>query len=150
MATALIMVATAWIKMPVPGGAGYAHAGDAILFACATALGPWGAWAAGLGSALADVWAGYPVYVPLTFCVKAVMGYVAGRYAVGGVKRRVCVFIGAQVWMAAGYFAFDSVLYGLAPALAALPFSLFVQGGVGVALGTLLSGRRVQQLRRQV
>lgn len=51
--------------------------------------------------------------------------------------------------MAAGYFAFDCVLYGVAPALAALPFSLFVQGGVGIALGLALSGRRVQTLRRQ-
>ena len=149
MGAALVMIATAWVKIPVPGGAGYAHVGDGMIFACAAVLGPQAAWAAGIGSALADVLAGYPVYVPLTFFIKAVMGYLAGRYAVGGAGRRAAVFIGAEALMAAGYFAFDCVLYGVAPALAALPFSLFVQGGVGIALGLALSGRRVQTLGRQ-
>lgn len=40
MGAALVMIATAWVKIPVPGGAGYAHVGDGMIFACAAVLGP--------------------------------------------------------------------------------------------------------------
>ena len=46
MGAALVMIATAWVKIPVPGGAGYAHVGDGMIFACAAVLGPQAAWAA--------------------------------------------------------------------------------------------------------
>ena len=60
---ALSCAATMVIRIPTPIG-GYIHAGDAVVLLSAFLLGPWwGAAAAGLGSGLADLIAGYGLYV---------------------------------------------------------------------------------------
>ena len=75
---ALACVATMIIKIPTPLG-GYIHAGDAVVVLAGFLLGPvWGALAAGLGSCLADVIAGYVLYAPGTFVIKAVVALLAG------------------------------------------------------------------------
>lgn len=51
--TALIAVATMFLKLPVPITSGYVHLGDGMIFAASAYLGPWGAVAGALGSALA-------------------------------------------------------------------------------------------------
>ncbi len=53
--TALIAVATMFLKLPVPITSGYVHLGDGMIFAASAYLGPWGAVAGALGSALADL-----------------------------------------------------------------------------------------------
>ncbi len=76
---ALIMVSTMMIRIPVPFTQGYVHLGDAIIFLGVLVLGRnYGAIAAGLGSALADLLSGYAYYAPWTFVVKALMAFVVG------------------------------------------------------------------------
>ena len=76
--TALTTVATMVIQVPSPTG-GYLNAGDAIVLLSAFLLGPiWGAVAAGVGSALADILAGYAIYAPATLIIKALMALTAG------------------------------------------------------------------------
>ena len=67
---AITCVGTMIIKIPTPT-LGYIHPGDGFVLLSGLLLGPiWGAFAAGLGSALSDLIGGYFIYVPATFVIK--------------------------------------------------------------------------------
>ncbi len=75
--TALTCVSTMIIKIPTPT-LGYIHPGDGFVLLSGLILGPvYGTLAAGLGSALADLFSGYLVYVPATFIIKALTALTA-------------------------------------------------------------------------
>ena len=66
---ALTCVATMIIKIPSPLK-GYINLGDCIVLVSGWLLTPgWGFLAAGLGSALADLFSGYIIYAPATLWV---------------------------------------------------------------------------------
>ena len=75
--TALTCVATMVIKIPSPLK-GYINLGDCMVLAAGWMLSPAYAFlAAGLGSALADVFSGYVLYAPATFLIKGCMALIA-------------------------------------------------------------------------
>ena len=64
---AMVCVATMLIKIPSPMK-GYLNIGDCTVLLCGWLLAPgYGFIAAGLGSALADIFSGYITYAPATF-----------------------------------------------------------------------------------
>ena len=74
---ALTCVATMVIKIPSPMK-GYLNLGDCVVLTAGWMLSPvYGFLAAGLGSALADLFSGYVVYAPATFLIKGLMALVA-------------------------------------------------------------------------
>ena len=76
--TALTTAATMVVRVPSPTG-GYVNAGDAVVLLCAFVLGPVpGAVAAGIGSALADIFGSYFLYAPATLVIKGLTALVAG------------------------------------------------------------------------
>lgn len=78
----LVFVSTYAIKVPVPFTNGYIHPGDSMVFLSGVLLGPiYGALAAGIGSALSDLVAGYAFWVIPTLIIKALMAYVVGLMA---------------------------------------------------------------------
>ena len=145
LAAALIMVATAIIKVPGPN-AGYYHLGDGVLFVMAMLMGPTtGALSAGVGSALADLLAGYGMYAPVTFIIKACMGYVAGKFANGGILRRAIVFTLCEAIMVLGYFAFEIILIGFNGAVGDILLNM-IQGLFGIVIGIALTGGWMAEL----
>ncbi|MEG1632795.1 MAG: ECF transporter S component [Oscillospiraceae bacterium] len=140
---ALCCGATMAIKFPTIMG-GYVHAGDAVVLLGAFLLGPgWGALAAGLGSALADILAGYAIYAPGTLVIKALMALSAGGILSSiGMKKPVtaAVLAGivAELIMVLGYFLYSCfpLGYGLA-ALGDIVANL-MQGVFGAAAGVAL------------
>jgi len=75
---ALAYVATSIIRVPTVGTQGYVNIGDSIVLLSAWLIGGvYGALAAGIGSALADLLAQYVTYVPGTFIIKFLMALVA-------------------------------------------------------------------------
>ena len=71
MLAALTCVATMVIKIPSPLK-GYLNLGDCVVLLAGWMLSPvYGFLAAGIGSALADVFSGYVLYAPATFVIKA-------------------------------------------------------------------------------
>lgn len=142
--TALCCVATMIIKIPTPGTGGYVHLGDAFVVLAGIFLGPvYGALAAGLGSALADLLGGYFVYVPITFVVKAVIALVVAlvyHKLTAKIKLPVvkCIICGifSTVLVALGYFAFEFFIYGIGAA-ASIPANL-VQGLSGLIISSIL------------
>ena len=74
---ALACIATMIIKIPSPLK-GYINLGDCIVLLAGWMLLPkYGFLAAGLGSALADLFSGYVIYAPATFVIKGVMAVIA-------------------------------------------------------------------------
>ena len=81
MFTALITVATAFIKVPHPFG--YTHAGDVFVYLSACNLPtPYGIIASALGGGLADLISGYPQWILPTMIIKALnaVPFVLCRY----------------------------------------------------------------------
>ena len=74
---ALTCVATMIIKIPSPLE-GYLNLGDCVVLLAGWTLSPiYGFLAAGLGSALADMFSGYVVYAPATLIIKDIMALLA-------------------------------------------------------------------------
>ena len=140
---ALICVATMLIKIPSPLK-GYINLGDGIVLLAAWVLPlPYGLVAAGLGSALADLFSGYVVYAPATFVIKALMAVAAYFcYKLFSKKAkptmsRILSGILAEIVMILGYFLFEGVLYGFVPSLVNIPANA-VQAVAGIIIGVVL------------
>ena len=75
---ALCCAATMAIPIPTPTG-GYLNAGDIVVVFTALLAGPvWGGVSMGLGSGMADLFAGYAVYMPGTVLAKGLAAVVTG------------------------------------------------------------------------
>lgn len=160
---ALGCAATMAVKVPSPTG-GYMNLGDTVVLLGAYCLGPaYGALAGGVGPALADLLGGYPVYVPATLVIKAVMALTAALlYRVlrrWGVPGAAACGAAGEVPMVLGYWLFDALLMStggtpfgtaLAGAAAGIPSNL-VQAAFGAAASTLLLAalRRSGYVRRE-
>lgn len=138
MLAAVVCVVTMVVKIPYYQG--YLNLGDSIVLACGALLSPLYAFgAAAIGSALADLFFGYIAYAPVTFFIKGVMALCV-FYAMKRCGKKYGIFIGgliAECLMVLGYFAFESVLYGIAAALVGVPMNA-IQGVVGLVLGAVL------------
>ncbi len=146
----LCCVATMVIQIPTPTG-GFLNLGDAVVVLSAFFLGPvYGSLAAGLGSALADIFAGYAQYAPATFIIKALMALCV--WFVLHIFRKVTdkkpnsfmlfTALGAlfaEIIMVLGYLFFEAIIlhYGAGAFASILGNSM--QGLAGIVAGTLLT-----------
>jgi uncharacterized membrane protein len=146
---ALSCVLTLAVRIPSPTK-GYLNLGD-----CAVLFGGWllgpvcGPIAGGVGSALADLFAGYPVYIPGTVIIKAAMAFfvslLPNRFVGNERKRPGVAFIAASVlaeaFMTVGYWFYEAVVIGegFAAAFAGVSGNV-VQGAAGAAGAYFLTG----------
>ena len=144
MFAALACVATMLVKIPSPLK-GYINLGDCMVLAAGFLLSPlYGFLAAGLGSALADLFAGYATYAVATFLIKGLMALVVCfgvRLLARGMKKtlaRILCGVVAELVMIGGYFLFEGVLYGFGASLVNIPANA-VQGAAGIVLGVPLT-----------
>lgn len=80
MFAALCWAATMLVQIPTV--VGYTNIGEGMCLLSGLVLGPWyGFFAAGIGSALADLISGYAYYVPATFVIKGAGGRTAASSA---------------------------------------------------------------------
>ena len=108
-------VATMVIQIP-NGIGGYFNLGDCIVLLAGWMLSPgYGFLAAGLGSALADLFSGYVTYAPATFIIKGTMALIAffvfklmnkkaGKlpsYIISGILAEIVMVLGWLCWMPA-------------------------------------------------
>ena len=144
---ALTCVLTMVVRIPSPTK-GYMNLGDAAVLLSGWLLGPiYGSIAGGVGSALADLFAGYPVYVPATFLIKAAMAFLVSlvplRAKKNGESRPRLGFMTAaplsELLMIAGYYLYEAVVIGegFGAAFLGVPGNA-VQGIVGAAGAYLL------------
>lgn len=145
MLAALCCVATMIIKIPSPFK-GYMNLGDCTVLLSGFMLSPlYGFLAAGIGSALADVFSGYVVYAPATFVIKGIMALVAFfgfkllKNKLSPLFARIISGAASELVMAVGYFVFEGFMYGFAASVVNIP-SNAVQGIAGLVLGVILIG----------
>lgn len=139
---ALAYCATLIIHIPSPIG-GYLNLGDCIVLLAGWLLGPaYGAAAAGLGSALADLTLGYTSYIPGTFVIKALMAVVAyyAAKAVPGktVVKSVISGVLAEFVMVGGYFCFEATILGNGLGAAVGIASNLMQALAGIVCAVLI------------
>lgn len=147
--SAIICVSTFVVQIPIPATGGYVNLGDCFVIISGYMLGGfYGAISAGLGSALADILAGYAQYAPATFIIKAIMAivvyylFIALCKAMGeklAIVSRIITAIIAEIIMAAGYFAYEALIlgYGLSAAASIVPN--LMQGLVAVISSVIIS-----------
>ena len=115
-------------EIHVPTAIGHVNLGDLIILVSSYILGPFAAIPAAIGSALADLLAGYAQYVAPTFMIKGLMGLVAGLimrrkpHDKVSLPRKLIAAVTAEAIMIAGYFAFESLpfMYGVTAAIGSL------------------------------
>ena len=143
MFAALCCIATMIIKIPSPLK-GYINLGDCMVLLSGFILTPvYGFLAAGLGSALADIFSGYIIYAPATFIIKGMMAIITAfvfkfltNKTTVTVARIICA-MAAEIVMILGYLVFESFLYGFEASIINIPANA-VQGLAGLVLGVIL------------
>ena len=139
---ALTCVLTMAVRIPSPTK-GYLNLGDCAVLFSGWLLGPiYGTVAGGVGSALADLLAGYPIYIPGTLIIKAAMSLIVSLVPFhflksGKTHLRAGVIISsvtAELLMVTGYWFYEAVVIGegFVPAFAGVSGNI-VQGIVGAA-----------------
>lgn len=142
--TALTAAITLATVIPFPPTRGYFNLGEAMVFFSAFTFG-WraGAICGGVGSAVADLLAGFGMFAPTTLIAKGAEGLVAGTigrlnggkpwaYALGIACGGAC--------MITTYFLSEWLIldFGLGAAIAEIPTNI-AQVTIGGTVGTLLS-----------
>lgn len=115
----IIMIATMFIKLPIPFTQGYVHLGDAMIFLSVILLGKkHGAVAAGLGSALGDILGGFAFWAPWTLFIKFAMAFIFGMFMeqkeegkIGSAAEFAGMIISCAV-MVLGYYVAEGLMYG--------------------------------------
>ncbi len=130
---------------PVPSTQGYYDPGDIMVFIAALSFGPVvGGISGGIGSALSDAVGGFGTFVPFTFVIKGLEGYMVGLIAFRFPARRRTLLIAWLVGgliLVAGYFLSETYFIawvfgaspytGVAAALAELPINILQAVGAG-------------------
>lgn len=147
---ALCCVMTMVIQIPSPMN-GYLNLGDCGVLLAAWVLGPiYGGAAAGVGSALADIFLGYAHYAPGTFFIKGGMAVAAAlifRAVVGqsdhfgprALAARMSSAAVAECIMVGGYFLYAGLLLGNGMGAAASIPGNVVQGVFGLVAGVAVA-----------
>ena len=140
---ALTCVATMIVKIPSPLK-GYLNLGDCVVLLAGWILSPgYGFLAAGLGSALADLFSGYATYAPATFLIKGAMALIVfacfklTSKRIGRLPAEILGGVLAELAMVAGYFVFEGFLYGFGASLVNVPANA-AQGVAGIIIGIVL------------
>lgn len=153
---ALCCVFTMVVQIPSPM-TGYVNLGDCMVLSSGWLLGgAYGFLAAGIGSALADVFTGYAHYAIGTFFIKGIMALLAAwlftllaKALHSRLAGRILSAIASEAFMVLGYFFFAGLFLGKGvAAISSVPGNL-VQGVIGAVAGILLTGclLRVQTFR---
>jgi uncharacterized membrane protein len=129
---------TLFFRIPTLGSGGYLNLGDVLIIFVGLRFGRTAGWGAGaIGSAAADLIGGYAAFVPVTFIVKGLEGWLPGVIAprpVPGVRAFIAATIAGAV-MVAGYFIGESFMPGIGPAAALAQIPGNILQGLAGALG---------------
>lgn len=144
MLAAVITVATMIVRIPSPTG--YVNLGDCFVLISGWLLGPlYGFLIGGIGSGLADLLAGYPMYIAPTFIIKGLMSVCAwgifrllgGKNSVNRIVAGAVSAVCAEIIMIAGYFITEVFMYDVMLAVQSIIGNV-VQGVVGAVAGVIL------------
>ncbi len=144
--TAVTTIFTFMIRIPIAPTRGYLNLGDVAIFFTALTFGPITALVTGgLGTALADLLAGYAQWVPITFFAHGVQGLAAGwvffllkKESGNPAVPLILAFILGTIIMAGTYLAAGSYFFGFGAAMAEVPGNI-LQNAAGILIGAPLA-----------
>ena len=145
MFAALCWASTMLVQIPTV--AGYTNIGEGMCLLSGLVLGPWyGFFAAGIGSALADLISGYAYYVPATFVIKGLVALLAALLLRPMLKKGgtvplwqlALIALPSELVMVCGYFGYEALVLGQGLAAAASIPNNLVQAAVGIVLSAVL------------
>lgn len=146
---ALIIVFTSFVKVPI-GIGGYIHLGDLMIYLCASVLPlPFALIVAGVGGALSDVIAGYPIWAPFTLVIKMllVLCFTPKKDTVLCVRNYIATAICLVITMV-GYFFAEVIIYGDWGAYINMPWNLIqalISGVVYIIIGIAFDKLKVKE-----
>ena len=106
MFAALVFVATFLVKVPLP--VGYVHIGDGIVFLASALLPlPYAMIASAVGVGLADLCAGYAIYIPITVIIRILTVLFFSRKKPMLSWHNIIALAASIVLCAVGYWAFE-------------------------------------------
>jgi len=143
--TAVVLIVTMSFSMYVPATRGFFNIGDSMVFLAALLFGPIiGAFAGGVGSALADLWLGYPYYAPATLVIKGFEGFIVGWLSTKKPKisqenwRISTIILGVVLAGLLGYFGINYYSGNIEIALGNSYFTLSIPSLFWIGLSILL------------
>ena len=146
---ALICVATMLVQIPIPATGGYVNLGDGVILIAAFLMQPvYAVAAAGLGSMLADLLAGYVSFAPGTLVIKAGVALIGALVfkALGKEKKGVAALpamiiagMCAEALMVLGYFFYEAVVLGVGAGAVGGILGNVGQGIAGIAVAGMVA-----------
>jgi len=118
---AIVFVTTMFvnIRLPISINGGLIHAGNIMLFSISIIFGKkHGAIAGAFGMGLFDILSGWAAWAPFTFVIRGVMGFLIGSISNWNGRKgnhfgwNLAAILVGSVWMIAGYYAAEGILYG--------------------------------------
>ena len=147
---AFTCVVTMVIAFPIPATNGFINIGDAVVMITGLLFGPIiGGIAGGIGSSLADLFLGFPIYAPATLIIKGLEGFFVGLIANPKKNHKwnyrdfIAVIVGGFI-MIFGYFLYEVMIFGLPSALYEFILNGIIQFGLGsvIALIFIFAARK--------
>ena len=152
---AMTCVVTLFLHIPIPNtNGGYIHPGDSLVLMSGIILGPvYGGLSAGIGSMLADLFAGATQYMVATFIIKLLTAAIAA-YSYRYIRKQSIIMAGilGAFIVTLGYFICDRILLGnFASASISIPFNL-LQNAMGIILASIILPVliKVPQIRKMI
>lgn len=137
---ALITFLTVMFRIVIPPLGAY-HIGDGAVLLSGMVLGPYGAFPAAVGAAMADILGGFPNYVFFRAAIKGGMALIAGkmiRPEERVSRRNVLVLCLTGVCHIVGHLLADAWVYSSMKVAVSLIGGNLVQAAIAVALGCAL------------
>lgn len=150
---AMIFALTRFIQIPVPGGAGYLHFGDAMIYIVASTLGgPWALLASALGAAIADL-SSVAVYAPISAIVKVLIAlpfvFVNKKSEKILTPLTICLTIPSGVITVLGYFLGDLIV-NKAYAVADIPMNIVQAVGSAIIFVVISAAFDAAKLKKKL
>lgn len=151
---AMIFALTRFVQIPVPGGAGYLHFGDAMIYIVASTLGgPWAILASAVGAALADLSSPYAIYAPVSIIVKVL---IALPFVLVNKKSEkiltpltICLTIPSGIITVGGYFVGDLII-NKAYAVADIPMNIVQAVGSAIIFAIIALAFDTAKLKKKL
>ena len=150
---AMIFALTRFIQIPVPGGAGYLHFGDAMIYIVASTLGgPWALLASALGAAIADL-SSVAVYAPISAIVKVLIAlpfvFVNKKSEKILTPLTICLTIPSGVITVLGYYLGDLIV-NKAYAVADIPMNIVQAVGSAIIFAVISAAFDAAKLKKRL
>ncbi len=136
--SALAAVLTMFPHISTPTG-GYVHFGDSVIYIAAIFWGPVPGMIVGaIGHSIADALTA-PIFIPATFIIKGIMGFLIGKIVYQKIDVKHFVFAGliALLIVTFGYFFAEWIMFGLGGALTTFVSSP-IQWGMSIVASAIL------------